>query len=55
MLEVNNEEFTESKNMLENYNPKLNQSLDSTTYKVLKKNQCGGHHLNSHKKQTLHS
>ena len=37
LLELNDEEFTQSKNMLENENPKLNQSIDSTTYKVLKK------------------
>ena len=37
LLELNDEEFTQSKNMLENENPKLNQSIDTTTYKVKKK------------------
>ena len=37
LLELNDEKFTQSKNMLENENPKLNQSIDTTTYKVKKK------------------
>ena len=36
LLELNDEEFTQSKNMLENENPKLNQSIESTTCKVKK-------------------
>ena len=36
LLELNDEEFTQSKNMLENENSKLNQSIESTTCKVKK-------------------
>ncbi|KAK7847990.1 hypothetical protein CFP56_005713 [Quercus suber] len=38
LLELNDEKFTQSKNMLENENPKLNQSIDSTTYQKKKIN-----------------
>ena len=38
LMELNDEEFTQSKNMLENENSKLNQSIESTTCKEKKIN-----------------
>ena len=47
LLELNNEEFTQSKSMLENKNPKT-QSIHQINNLQRKKNQCG-HDLNSQK------
>ncbi len=38
LLELKDEEFIESKTMLENVDPGLDQSVDSSTYKVKKTN-----------------